>query len=142
MINDLDDLLPDAPLPDSASALRRRLKLVALTNKLIEQQTGLAPDTAGFDMADSLATLMDEMEGEGVTADDIAALDVSDQSGHWARAQQFIGIAQTYIDASSHAPDAEARHPIASLLLGAGARTEPTALRLAVCSGALALAPV
>ena len=119
MINDLDDLLPGAPLPDSTSALQRRLKLVALTNKLIEQQTGLAPDTAGFDMADSLATLMDEMEGEGVTAKDIAALDVSDQSGHWARAQQFIGIAQTYIDASSHAPDAEARQRETVLRLAA-----------------------
>ncbi|WP_299728447.1 double-strand break repair protein AddB [uncultured Tateyamaria sp.] len=109
MITDLDDLLPDGPMPDPASGLRRRLQLVALTNKLIEQQTGFAPDTAGFDMADSLAALMDEMQGEGVSAADIAALDVSDQSGHWARAQEFIAIAQSYIDASGDAPDAEGR---------------------------------
>ncbi|MFL4469391.1 double-strand break repair protein AddB [Tateyamaria armeniaca] len=109
MITDLDDLLPGDPLPEAASALRRRLQLVALTNKLIEQQTGFAPETAGFDMADSLATLMDEMQGEGVSAADIAKLDVSDQSGHWARAQQFIAIAQSYIDASGDAPDAEGR---------------------------------
>ena len=117
MITDLDDLLPAGPMPEPATALRRRLQLVALTNKLIEQQTGFAPDTAGFDMADSLATLMDEMQGEGVRAADIAALDVSDQSGHWARAQQFIAIAQSYIDASGDAPDAEGRQREAVLRL-------------------------
>ncbi|MEO0830219.1 MAG: hypothetical protein AAFY03_07135, partial [Pseudomonadota bacterium] len=40
MITDLDHLLPGNPLPHPTSALRRRLELVALTNKLIEQQTG------------------------------------------------------------------------------------------------------
>lgn len=109
MITQLDDLLPDGPLPAATSPLRRRLELVALTNKLIERQTGLAPDTAGFDMADSLATLMDEMQGEGVSAADIAALDVTDQSGHWARAQEFIAIAQAYVDAASTPRDAEGR---------------------------------
>lgn len=119
MINDLDDLLPDGPLPAPASALRRRLELVPLTNTLIRQQTGIAPETAGFDMADSLATLMDEMQGEGVSADDIAALDVTDESGHWARAQQFISIAQAYIDGSGSAPDAEGRQRETVLRLAA-----------------------
>ncbi len=109
MISQLDDLLPNSPLPEPSTPLRRRLQLVALINKLIEQQPDLAPDTAGFDLADSLAGLMDEMQGEGVDADDIANLDVSDQSGHWARAQQFIAIAQSYIDASASAPDPEGR---------------------------------
>ena len=109
MLTDLDDLLPGTALPPPASALRRRLELVTLVSKLIEQQPDLAPDTASFDLADSLATLMDEMQGEGVTASDIAGLDVSDQSGHWARAQSFIAIAQSYIDAADGAPDPEAR---------------------------------
>ncbi len=109
MLTDLDDLLPGTALPPSASALRRRLELVTLVSKLIEQQPDLAPDTASFDLADSLATLMDEMQGEGVTASNIASLDVSDQSGHWARAQSFIAIAQSYIDASDGVPDPEAR---------------------------------
>ncbi|MEO1555030.1 MAG: double-strand break repair protein AddB, partial [Pseudomonadota bacterium] len=119
MITDLDHLLPGNPLPHPTSALRRRLELVALTNKLIEQQTGFAPETAGFDLADSLATLMDEMQGEGVTAADIANLDVSDQSGHWARAQAFIAIAQSYIDTSKTAPDAEGRQRETVLKLAA-----------------------
>ena len=109
MITQLDDLLPGDPLPAAASPLRRRLQLATLIQNLIERQPELAPDAGPFDLADSLATLMDEMQGEGVSADQIARLDVSDQSGHWARAQQFIGIAQTYIDASDTAPDPEAR---------------------------------
>lgn len=109
MITHLDDLLPGVPLPPAASPLRRRLELATLIQTLIERQPDLAPDAGPFDLADSLATLMDEMQGEGVSADDIARLDVSDQSGHWARAQQFIAIAQTYIDTSGGAPDPEAR---------------------------------
>ena len=119
MINSLDDLLPGSPLPAPTSALRRRLELVALTNKLIEQQTGFAPDTAGFDLADSLAALMDEMQGEGVTAEDIARLDVTDQSGHWRRAQEFIAIAQSYVDHSGNAPDPEGRQRETVLRLAA-----------------------
>ncbi len=127
MITDLDDLLPGPALPRAAPPLRRRLKLVALTNKLIEQQSGLAPDTAGFDLADSLAALMDEMQGEGVGAEDIANLDVSDQSGHWARAQQFIAIAQSYIDVSKDAPDAEGRQRETVLRLAAHWADHPLA---------------
>jgi double-strand break repair protein AddB len=109
MLTDLDCLYPRAPLPPSSSALRRRLELVTLIAKLIKAQPDLAAKSASFDLADSLASLIDEMQGEGVTPDDIARLDVTDQSGHWARAQKFIGIAQTYVDIAQDAPDPEAR---------------------------------
>lgn len=109
MITQLDDLLSGPSLPAAASPLRRRLELATLIQQLLRHQPDLAPDAGPFDLADSLATLIDEMQGEGVSAADIAKLDVTDQSGHWARAQEFIGIAQRYIDASSNAPDPEAR---------------------------------
>ncbi|MBY5933421.1 double-strand break repair protein AddB [Tateyamaria omphalii] len=109
MITQLEDLDPHDPLPPAATPLRRRLELAQLIKTLIENQPELAPDAGPFDLADSLAALLDEMQGEGVSADDIARLDVTDQSGHWARAQQFIAIAQNYIDASQGAPDPEAR---------------------------------
>ncbi|APX13099.1 double-strand break repair protein AddB [Tateyamaria omphalii] len=109
MITQIDDLCPHAPMPPAATPLRRRLELAQLIKTLIENQPELAPDAGPFDLADSLATLLDEMQGEGVSADDIARLDVSDQSGHWARAQQFIAIAQRYINDSQSAPDPEAR---------------------------------
>ncbi|MEX0369190.1 MAG: double-strand break repair protein AddB [Tateyamaria sp.] len=109
MITQLDDLVPGPPLPAPTSPLRRRLELATLIQSLLARQPDLAPDAGPFDLADSLATLMDEMQGEGVTAADIAALDVSDQSGHWLRAQQFIAIAQQYMDEGGGAPDPEAR---------------------------------
>ncbi|GGX39716.1 double-strand break repair protein AddB [Tateyamaria omphalii] len=127
MITQLDELLPDTPLPAAAPPLRRRLELATLIQNLIEHQPDLAPDAGPFDLADSLATLMDEMQGEGVSAADIARLDVSDQSGHWARAQQFIAIAQDYIDASSSAPDPEARQRKTVLRLADHWRNAPHA---------------
>lgn len=49
------------------------------------------------------------MQGEGVTPDDIAQLDVTDQSGHWERAKVFLGIVQDYLTLTESAPDKEAR---------------------------------
>ena len=86
--------------------LRRRLELTGLVSKLLDAQPDLAPRTALFDLADSLATLMDEMQDEGVFPDDIAALDVSDESGHWQRALTFLQIVQRFFD-GDEAPDAQ-----------------------------------
>ncbi|WP_299619237.1 double-strand break repair protein AddB [uncultured Tateyamaria sp.] len=125
MLTDLDGLLPGTPLPASPSALRRRLELVTLVAKLIEAQPDLDAKSSSFDLADSLATLFDEMQGEGVTPEDIARLDVTDQSGHWARAQRFIGIAEAYIDQAADAPDPEARQRATVLRLAAHWQANP-----------------
>ena len=109
MLTDLDNFLPDGPLPPSMSGLKRRLELVSLITKLIESQPDIAAQSSCFDLADSLANLIDEMQGEAVTPEDIARLDITDQSGHWARTQQFISIAQKYISAAESAPDPTAR---------------------------------
>ncbi|SLN24340.1 PD-(D/E)XK nuclease superfamily protein [Pseudoruegeria aquimaris] len=108
LIQDLGRGLTDAPLPPAISPLRRRLELAQLITRLIDAEPDLAPKTSAYDLADSLAALLDEMHGEGVTPEDIAALDVSDQSGHWARALEFIKIVQAFV-AEEGAPDAEAR---------------------------------
>ncbi|WP_299825880.1 double-strand break repair protein AddB [uncultured Roseobacter sp.] len=109
LITDLDLIDPSLVLPPPVSPLRRRLELIALVSRLIAQQKDLAPQSSLYDLTDSLASLMDEMQGEGVTAQTIADLDVTDQSGHWQRAQQFIQIAQAYLDQTDTAPDQEAR---------------------------------
>lgn len=96
-----------AGIPPAVSPLRRRLELTQLVTKLIEREPDLAPHSAAFGLADSLAALMDEMHGEGVPADRIAALDVSDQSGHWARALKFVNLVQHFTEGAL--PDAEAR---------------------------------
>ncbi len=97
-----------ARLPQPVPALRRRLELTGLVSRLLDQAEGLAPRAALFDLADSLAALMDEMQIENVPPEAIAALDVTDQSGHWERALQFVTIVQRYFDAADPAPDAAA----------------------------------
>ncbi|MEX0348306.1 MAG: double-strand break repair protein AddB [Paracoccaceae bacterium] len=95
--------------PPALSALRRRLELTQLVGTLLEKQPDLAPRASLFDLSDSLAALLDEMQGEGVSPEAIRGLDVSDLSGHWARAQSFIGIAEQFLQASDDALDPQAR---------------------------------
>ncbi len=84
----------DIPLP--ASPLRRRLELTQLVGKLLELQPDLAPRSALFALADSLAGLLDEMQSEGVTPECIRDLDVVDVSGHWQRGLQFVSLVERY----------------------------------------------
>lgn len=109
LLTRIDRLDPALTVPPAVSPLRRRLELITLVARLIEQQPDLAPRTSLYDLTDSLAGLMDEMQGEGVSAETIFNLDVSDDSGHWQRAQTFIRIAHAYLQHGSTTPDKEAR---------------------------------
>jgi len=101
---------PDAlAVPQAVPKLRRELQLAQLIGKLIEQDPTLAPPHARFDLAESLAALMAEMQGEGVPPEVIGALDIQDEAGHWERALRFITLIQQYFDAAQPEPDAEAR---------------------------------
>ena len=101
---------PGLGLPEAVPPLRRRLQLAELIAKLLDAQPDLAPRAALYDLADSLATLMDEMQGEGVAPDAIAALDVSNHSKHWERTQTFLSIiAPLFADTL----DSEARQRLA-----------------------------
>ena len=108
LISDLGETWSLANIPDPVSPLRRRLELLQLVSALLESQPDLAPRSSFYDLADSLAALMDEMHGEGVPPDRIDALDVTDQSGHWARIRAFLGIVRHYFDGTT-APDLETR---------------------------------
>ncbi len=107
--------ITDLALPKPISPLRRRLELSVLLDRLLATGTTHFPRTALYDLADSLAALMEEMHGEGVPPDRIAALDVADHSAHWARTQAFLGIVAQAIDDDS--PDGEAllRRAVTSL---------------------------
>lgn len=83
-------------LPPPVSPLKRRLILAQLTRALLERVPDLAPASAAFDLADSLAALLDEMQGEGVAFDAIAKLDMADHSEHWKRSKQFLEIIAEY----------------------------------------------
>ncbi|WP_170481101.1 double-strand break repair protein AddB [Ruegeria arenilitoris] len=109
LLTDLGESVDLAHIPPAIPALRRRLELTQLIAKLLDQQPDLAARSSLFDLSDSLALLIDEMQGEGVSADAIRQLDVSDMSGHWARAQAFIDIADQFISSGDDALDAQAR---------------------------------
>ena len=107
----LTDLAPDMALtgiPAAVPPLRRRLQVAQLVSALMERQPDIAPRAALYDLADSLAALMDEMQGEGVRPDRVAALDVSNHSAHWARTKDFLSIVTGFFD-GSEAPDTQAR---------------------------------
>ena len=108
LVTDLSQgiLVPDLPPP--VSALRRRLELAQAVQALLDAEPEMAPRTALYDLADSLADLLDEMEGEGVAPGTIAALDVSEHSAHWQRTQAFMTLLEPYF-AATGAPDAQAR---------------------------------
>lgn len=99
----------EGPVPAAASPLRRRLELSRFVTALIEAEPDLAPRSAIFDLSDSLATLLEEMQGEKVSPEALAALDTGAHSAHWARTQRFLDIIARYFDAAGGPPDAERR---------------------------------
>jgi ATP-dependent helicase/nuclease subunit B len=110
LVTDLGQDAAFADLPPAISPLRRRLELADLVAQLLSAQPDLAPRAAIYDLADSLAALMDEMQGEGVGPDAIRELDVSDISGHWQRSLTFLGAVDAFFgDTSDAPPDVEAR---------------------------------
>ena len=109
LVTDLGETVDLAQVPPAIPPLRRRLELTQLIARLLDQQPDLAARSSLFDLSDSLAALIDEMQGEGVSPDAIRNLDVSDMSGHWARAQAFIGIADHFTQTGTDALDPQAR---------------------------------
>lgn len=109
VLSDLETLVPGLDLPTAISPLRRRLELAQLVSQLLKADPTLAPRSSLYALADSLAGLIDEMQGEGVSVDQITGLDVTDQSGHWQRTQRFLAIAHQYLAQAATQPDTEAR---------------------------------
>lgn len=108
LVTDLatDPGFPDIPPP--VSPLRRRLELSQAVGKLLEGDRRFGSRTAIYDLADSLADLLDEMHAEGVSPDRIRELDVSEHSEHWARSLEFIDIVERHWGLNSQ-PDMQAR---------------------------------
>ncbi len=128
LITDLGKTEALADIPPAVPKLQRRLELSQLVVELLRLQPNLAPRAALFDLTDSLANLMDEMQSEGVTPEAIEALDVSDQSGHWNRALEFVRLIQHYFgDSAKQSPDAEARQHMVVQRLSQDWTTNPPA---------------
>lgn len=101
-ISVLSDLAndPTSPLrlPRSASKLRRTLQLSQFVKALIAKEPSFAPQSAVFDLAQSLGDLLAEMQGEAVPFEALENLDVSNVSEHWDRARDFLRIIGQYWD--------------------------------------------
>ncbi len=106
-----------APFPAQAPAppLRRKLQLAVLLDSLLKTGTTAFPRAALYDLAESLARLMDEMADEGVAPARIAALDVAEHSAHWARTQAFLGIVSEALSAEAAQGASGARQAILAL---------------------------
>ncbi|HCP81222.1 MAG TPA: double-strand break repair protein AddB [Octadecabacter sp.] len=98
LVTDLAHDTVEQNLPPAISPLRRRLEVAQLVKGLLEADSTLASQDSAIDLAESLVSLMNEMQGEGVLPETIATLDVSDQSGHWERALSFIKLVQPFFE--------------------------------------------
>ncbi|TCO73415.1 double-strand break repair protein AddB [Rhodovulum euryhalinum] len=115
-----------ADLPPPPSPLRRRLELARLVGLLLEREPDLAPRSAIYDLADSLATLMDEMLAEGVAPQALDDLDMGTLSEHWARARRFLGLVRDYLGPELTARGSDgARQRLAAERLAERWRTDP-----------------
>ena len=85
-------------LPESMPKLQRQLLLARLIKALLKQEPELAPQSAVFDLAGSLAALMDEMQGEGVPFSALESISTDELSGHWERSLKFLRILSQYWD--------------------------------------------
>ncbi|MGH1369910.1 MAG: double-strand break repair protein AddB [Maritimibacter sp.] len=126
LITDLGRDIAMADLPPAVSPLRRRLEMAELVTQLLDHQPDLAPRAAIYDLADSLAGLVDEMQGEGVDPDALRDLDVSHHSAHWARSLAFLDIVDRFFGTDSgEPPDIEARQRMVIERLVARWNTNP-----------------
>jgi inactivated superfamily I helicase len=104
LVTDLGHDLVDPALPPSVPPIRRRLEMARLVQALLAAQPDLAPRAALYDLADSLATLLDEMQGEGVGRAQIARIDDTDASDHWRRRRAFLDIVLRYLEDTGAPP--------------------------------------
>lgn len=99
VITDLAHWPMDGIAP-AASPLGRRLELRQLVAGLVRARPDFAPRAAVADLAESLAALIEEMDGEGVSPDALRALETADHSEHWKRTLAFLDIATRFTAAS------------------------------------------
>lgn len=117
---------PLAGQPPAVPPLRRRLELARLVDGLTRRLPDFAPGAGIYGLADSLAQLLAEMQGEGVGPGVLERLNIADSHAeHWRRSLDFIRIVARYFDPASE-PDAEARQRrVVEALVARWAETPP-----------------
>ncbi|WP_112312099.1 double-strand break repair protein AddB [Pseudogemmobacter bohemicus] len=108
-----------------ASPLGRRLELAVLIDRLLAAEPDLAPRHALYDLADSLAGLMDEMRAEEVDPAALDTLDIEGHAAHWSRTRRFVSLIAQFFTESAP-PDSEARLRMALMAQIAAWEAAPT----------------
>ena len=114
LITDLGQL---ADIPAAIPPLRRRLELAQLVEGFVARLPDFEAAVGIFGLADSLAKLMAEMQSEGVSIDDIEALDIDEtHAEHWRASLGFIRIVARYFEHGADLdPDARYRKLVEAL---------------------------
>lgn len=127
-LSQIEALVPGANLPPAVDPITMQLELARLVQGRIAADPALAGGGTAYDIAGSLIRLLGEMASEGVSAEDLQALDVDGHSDHWARNLAFIKLVDRFL-AKDAALEAEARQRkiVEALIAGwrDGAQTAP-----------------
>ncbi len=83
LVSDIVPLVPEAEIAAPVPALERHLEMARLIEPLLQSATAPAPMSALYDLADSLISLLDEMQTEGVAPDAVLSLDADGDAQHW-----------------------------------------------------------
>ena len=109
-VADLGALAGWPDIPPAMPRLSLVLDLARLLERLTDADPSLAPKHAILDLAERLADLIDEMEGEGADAGALARIDVDRFAAHWQRARSIVDAAYTHFGRiGGRLPGAEAR---------------------------------
>ena len=109
-VSDLEGLGAWPEVPPARPRLALMLELAQLVEALIARDATLGPRAAAFDLAQSLAALIDEMEGEGVPPEALTRLDVAEFAAHWQRSRAVVDAAYAHFgQAGARLPGPEAR---------------------------------
>ncbi len=151
LVTEIESILPGIDLPRPVSRLRRQLELAQLTARLVETEPGLARPAAAVTLADSLVSLLDELQGEGITPEQVRTIETGDDSLHWQRSLKFLDIVGAYVEnVSEDGLDFEARRrlgveriaaawdsdPPGTPVIVAGSTGSRTTTRMLMCAAA------
>ncbi|SDY27586.1 double-strand break repair protein AddB [Jannaschia faecimaris] len=100
LVTDLTPLLPPGEAATTGiEPLALRLKLTQLVAHLLSASPDLAPASAAFDLASSLATLLAEMQEERMDPAVLTEIETGDLSEQWQRTLTFLTVATGWMDA-------------------------------------------
>ena len=84
--------------PPATEGLPTLLTLAQAIRQFLRNQPDMGPPSTAFSLAQSLFSLLDEMQGEGVDLSAIERLDVTNHSQHWERSLKLIRLIAGHLD--------------------------------------------